>query len=482
MTGAGSPAGVPLPHGFRVVLDPTTRVLHGGRLLLGGEPRRLWRLSSAGADVLAELSRAPVISASGARLARRLLDAGFAHPLPPEDTPPLRTVVIIPVRDRAEALDRCLQALGQSHEVLVVDDGSTDAGAVTSVAARHRADLVRRRRTGGPAAARNTGLEVLQRDVAAIAFLDSDCVPPPDWLACLVPHFADPLVAAVAPRVRPSARCGERRTLLDRYTVARSPLDMGLHPAPVRPGGAVAYVPSAALVLRRAALEDCGPSRFDEQLRYGEDVDLVWRLLDAGWRVRYEPSVEVRHEEPRRWRAFVARRYRYGTSAGPLARRHGDRVAPAVLGSWPTVSAAFALVRRPAPAAAATAYGAWRLWRRLRPGVPGPLIAQMSVRSVMDTLLGLSSATARIAFPLALASAFVPGRRRALRGATVAVWISAPALRAWLRDRPAIDPLRWTTIYLLDDLCYGVGVWRGSVSARTTAPLTPRTTRPSTKD
>ena len=48
-------------------------------------------------------------------------------------------------------------------------------------------------------------------------------------------------------------------------------------------------MPTAALVVRRAVLED----GLDTALRYGEDVDLVWRLHDAGWRVRYDPAVVV---------------------------------------------------------------------------------------------------------------------------------------------------------------------------------------------
>ena len=39
-------------------------------------------------------------------------------------------------------------------------------------------------------------------------------------------------------------------------------------------------------------------SGFDADLRVGEDVDLVWRLVDAGWSVRYQPSVTVFHREP----------------------------------------------------------------------------------------------------------------------------------------------------------------------------------------
>jgi len=93
----------------------------------------------------------------------------------------------------------------------------------------------------------------------------------------------------------------------------RSPLDMG-------PNRIVPYVPSAALIVRT-------PVRFDETLRYGEDVDLIWRLLDQGHRVVYDPSVVVLHHEA----DVLRRRFRYGTSAAPLAARHPTRLRHVVL-------------------------------------------------------------------------------------------------------------------------------------------------------
>jgi len=53
----------------------------------------------------------------------------------------------------------------------------------------------------------------------------------------------------------------------------------------------VPFVPSACLLIRR----NCFGDGFDETLRYGEDVDLVWRLHDRGWLVRYVADVAVTH-------------------------------------------------------------------------------------------------------------------------------------------------------------------------------------------
>src|ERR1039458_2931975 len=100
----------------------------------------------------------------------------------------------------------------------------------------------------GPAAARNTGLAAA--DTPLVAFLDSDCVPRPGWLDPLLPHFADPAVGAVAPRIVPHEN---GRTWLARYEGASSTLDMGERPSIVRPGSRVPYVPGATLGVRKTA-------------------------------------------------------------------------------------------------------------------------------------------------------------------------------------------------------------------------------------
>src|SRR5690606_26633581 len=133
------------------------------------------------------------------------------------------------------------------------------------------------------------------------------------WLAHLLGHFDDERLALVAPRVRSAhgdvIGTNPSRLLVD-YERSHSPLDLGPRPALVRPGSRVGHVPAAALVVRRAALASIGG--FDTELRYGEDVDAVWRLDEAGWRCRYEPDVVVEHRPRLTWGAWAQQRYHYG--------------------------------------------------------------------------------------------------------------------------------------------------------------------------
>src|SRR5262245_4817253 len=349
MTRAEGPhhrAAAALPAGFGVALDPATKQLDPVTLF-GGAPARVLRLSRAGSTALAELRAGPVRSATSGVLARKLTDAGLAHPRPPELALRPDVTVLIPVRDRAVLLDRCLSALGGGYPVVVVDDGSHDPGAVADVAAAHGAAVVRRPVTGGPGAARNTGLLGVTTEL--VAFLDSDCMPGPGWIERLAAHLADPAVAAAAPRmVAVPAGPG----WADRYTTAACCLDLGDAEARVVPGTRVAYVPTAALVVRRAGLlPGAGPGGvFDPAARRGAGVDLGWQLHDGGRRVRYDPAVRVSHHEPRGWAALLTRRFRYGTSAAPLAARHPGQVPPLVLHPWQALTVAGLLAGRPAVA------------------------------------------------------------------------------------------------------------------------------------
>lgn len=466
----------PLPAGLRLALDPSVRRYRDGHVLVGGQPLRAMRLSPAGREAL-EAQQRPADDASPAarQLARRLTDAGLAHPRPRTGSEhrlrhrganvpigQLQVTVVIPVRDRPCELDRCLAALEPGLSVIVVDDGSSDSDTVEAICQRHDARLIRRPRPGGPAAARNAALPHATTDL--VAFLDSDCVPRPGWLERLAAHFADPLVGAVAPRVR--ALTGDRDGLRGRFLAARSPLDMGPREALVAPGARLAYVPSAALVVRRGALG----AGFDPGLRHGEDVDLVWRLHEDGWRVRYDPTARVDHDEPATWGATLARRRGYGRAAAPLAARHPGHLTHLVLSPWPAAAAVALLAGRRGVATAITAAQAALLARRLRAlGVPVHRCVRISAAGVGETLAGAGRAATALAAP-ALPVAAVTRRGRV---AALALVLAGP-LEEWTSRRPRLDPVRWTVACVIDDVAYGAGVWEGCLAVRTLAPLRPR--------
>jgi mycofactocin glycosyltransferase len=453
----------------RIVLDRTVRTFSNGSVLIGGVPGRMITLTPSGVESLAGLLDGGPQPPEAVRLEKRLIEAGMAHPCPSRtDVGPgseLRVTVVVPAHDRIAALDRCLDALGRETRVVVVDDASADPPGVAEVCARHGAQLIARASNGGPGAARNDAIAAIATDL--VAFVDSDCTVTPGWLRGLVWLFDDPDIGAVAPRVRPDrSEPPIAASALARFSDAHSALDMGAVPGEVGPERAVRYLPAAALVVRSTALAE----GFDTRLRVGEDVDLVWRLLDEGWRIRYEPAVTVHHREPESWPRLLGRRFRYGTSAGPLAVRHPDRLAPVELRPWPTASVVAALAGHPWIATALVATPAASLARRLRPGgIPASLPLRWSAEGTGWTLVGVGHAATTLGGPLLMAGALRNRRWAAL----AALLVTLPPAVDWWKRRPNLDPLRWIGASVLDDLAYGAGVWVGCVRARSYRPLLP---------
>lgn len=463
-----------LPDGFAVQVDRKVRVLGSGSTLLGGSPTRLLRLAPAAQGMLSD-GRLEVRDAVSAQLARTLLDATVAHPRPAGGPSHRDVTVVIPVRDNVVGLNRLIASL-RGLRVVVVDDGSQVPVRPEDLTAAHCCDveILRHPESRGPAAARNTGLAACTTDF--VAFLDSDVVPRRGWLEALLGHFCDPTVALVAPRI---VGMVAQDHLVARYEAIRSSLDLGGCEAPVVPYGKVAYVPSAAIICRRSVLRDLGG--FDEALRSGEDVDLCWRLVDAGNRLRYEPIALVAHDHRIALRDWVARKAFYGGSAAPLSARHPDKAAPMVISGWALAGwalMALGSVLGHLASLAITALTGRRVARSMRgpDTAPADVIA-VTLRGLAAAGLQIASALCRHYWPIALLAACVSQRCRRV----VLLAAISDGIVDWLRhsrsDGGDSRPLGLPAYLLLkrvDDLAYGAGLWGGVLRERNLAALKPQ--------
>ncbi|MFJ1646668.1 mycofactocin biosynthesis glycosyltransferase MftF [Streptomyces sp. NPDC088258] len=459
-----------LPHGFVIALDRHTRVLDGGRALVGGFPTRLIRLTPRARRLFTGTTMR-VKDAASALLADRLLELGMANPVverlaaPPEQ----RCTVVVPVRDRPRQLGRLLASIGTGLPVIVVDDGSRDPEAVAAVVAEHGARLVSLPVNVGPAGARNAGWRLVTTPY--VVFADSDIVLTPDTLPTLLRHFADPKVAMAVPRITglPVDRAG----WIARYEHARSALDLGAHPAAVRPGTPVSWASTACTVVRMDALE----GGFDDRMRVGEDVDLCWRLIERGRRVRYEPAATAAHEHRTRLDDWFLRKAVYGTGAHPLAERHPRFIAPAVFAPWSLAFIALLLAQRrwSVPAAGAVLAGVSLKIARKVDGTRHPhrLALRLTANGAFGAVAQTSALLTRHWWPLTVVGCLVS--RRARRAAAVAAL--ADLALEYRRDRVSLDPVRYGIARRLDDLAYGAGVWLSALKGRSSAALRPRISR-----
>ncbi len=425
---------------MRYVLGRGVRI--DGRRIIGGSPPSVLRITEHGQRIIDDIALGNEVGRGV--LLDRLLELGIAHPQPDPrllkraDGEPLVTVVTPTLGALSHVSDHGLGPGG----VIVVDDGSDPP--VVGATVRTATNL-------GPGGARNLGLEHVTTEFCAFVDADVDTGDGAAWLEALLGHFDDPAVAAVAPRVRSRATRGVRGA----YERQHGPLDMGDEPGPVAAGTRLGYVPTAALICRTEVIRSLGG--FDATLRTGEDVDLVWRIVEAGHVVRYDPTVEVTHDPRPTWHAWAHQRIGYGASTAPLARRYPGRLAPVVTSPWSAAACLAPLAARRLSLGVAISAGLVGLaGQRLSRRVP-ELGRATSIRTVAlgtaRTADAIARATRRAWWPLVIIG--VPWRP-VRRLAVVALVAARSPLAA------------------LDDLMHGIGVWKGMLAERSVASLLPR--------
>jgi N-acetylglucosaminyl-diphospho-decaprenol L-rhamnosyltransferase len=211
----------------------------------------------------------------------------------------------------AELLDACLTALpgalGPLHaEVVVVDNASSDASV--DVAAAHDVQVIVNGANEGYARAMN---QALADTVAPVVIaLNPDTVPPPGSLAALVEALrATPTAGLVAPRLvhadgRPQHSAYRFPSVALAAVVCFTPprlqrgrwgerwrLEAAVAPDP---SGPVDWVIGAVHVIRRDALAGAAPYS-ERWFMYAEDLELCWRLANAGWTTELVAEVAVPH-------------------------------------------------------------------------------------------------------------------------------------------------------------------------------------------
>ncbi|MDX6286220.1 MAG: hypothetical protein QOG53_1705 [Frankiales bacterium] len=246
--------------------------------------------------------------------------------------------VVVCTRDRPQLLAGLIPALVDAQhsgaEVVVVDSASV--GPETQALVSGAGLRVVRCAVPGASHARNAGTAATTSPV--LVFTDDDCRPERDWYAPLVRPFADDAVGFATGRVLPGTGAGRAMSPMTSdeprvWSSSDDVADMG-H--------------GANMAIRRSALESI--AGFDEvlgagaPLRAGEDKDMFWRLLRAGWQGRFVPESAVEHAAWRGHRESFGTGYGYGVGIGARAAKVArlDGVRP----SRPVVRASLASLRQ----------------------------------------------------------------------------------------------------------------------------------------
>jgi GT2 family glycosyltransferase len=342
----------------------------------------------------------------------------------------------------ADTLDGLMDLAYPNYEVIVVDDGSTDATG--SIASEYDVALITTPNRG-LSNARNTGL--WRSSGRIVAYIDADARPDPHWLDYLSASFEDSKYVAVGGPNIASPGDGD---------VAECISNAPGNPTHVMLSDRVAeHIPGCNMAFRREALIAVGG--FDPRFRVaGDDVDICWRMRDSGGTIGFSPSAVVWHHRRNSIRAFWRQQVGYGAAEGQLEakwpERHNNagqmawsgriygsgqfrsprRRALIYRGPWGTAPFQSIYEREPGDVWVLAAAGQWRL-------LVGGLLALAAIGAAWTPLLA--------AAPLALAAGAVmliqasigaahgsySRRRRRLRLLTTALYVLQPLAR--LRGR-----------------------------------------------
>jgi glycosyltransferase involved in cell wall biosynthesis len=238
---------------------------------------------------------------------------GTCPPHPPRT--PMVSVVICAYNAERTMLP-CMESLRRlkypNYEVVIVDDGSRDRTA--EIAMGFPEFRLIRQPNKGLSVARNVGLFAARGDI--IAYTDSDCVVDPDWLTLMVramveggfdgcggpnyaPHEEGRVEGCVA--AAPGAPC--------HVLVADDRAE---------------HLAGCNMVFTKAALLAVGG--FDAQFTSaGDDVDICWRILDAGFTLGYCPAAFVWHFRRNTVKAYYGQQRGYGRAEAALYLKYPER-------------------------------------------------------------------------------------------------------------------------------------------------------------
>ncbi|MDP8958578.1 MAG: glycosyltransferase [Actinomycetota bacterium] len=255
----------------------------------------------------------------------------------PSAVDPAAVSVVVCTRDRPRLLEGCLEALQRLDpppgEVVVVDNAPTSA-ATREVAERWGVRRVLESRPGLDRA-RNTGWRKASGQV--VLFIDDDARADPRLVAAMGAAFVGPEVAAVTGLVLPAELHSYPQTSFEQFEGGMGKgYERRLYHRESAPVGLEAFRVGVGtnMAFRRRILEEVGG--FDPSLdvgtatRGGGDLDMFYRVLEAGRVVVYEPCAVVRHIHRRHRAALVGQMRDYGTSfAAYLAKRAEESPAQA---------------------------------------------------------------------------------------------------------------------------------------------------------
>ncbi len=226
-----------------------------------------------------------------------------------------RVSVVVASYNGARTLKTCLVSLEKlnypDYEVILVDDGSRDDTA--RIAGEHPRVRYIYQENKGLSVARNTGIHAATGEV--VAFTDSDCRADEDWLFYLIGDLVRGDFTAIG---------GHNFLPPEDSWVAAAVMASPGGPAHVMLNDREAeHIPGCNMAFYKWALDEI--AGFDPIYRKaGDDVDVCWRIQQAGYRIGFSPAGFVWHYRRSTVKAYLKQQCGYGEAEALLITKHPE--------------------------------------------------------------------------------------------------------------------------------------------------------------
>ncbi len=233
--------------------------------------------------------------------------------------------IIIPTYNRKIFLANCLKSLfnqtypKEKYEIIIVDDGSNDGTKefITGLQSKYNAYNLNYfyQRNKGWASSRNLGIKKTKGKI--IVFIDTDCIANKNWLESILMSFgkAPKRVGGIG---GPTVVKFYKQNIIAQ--IDQAILNHFINK--FKKDKEALFLPTCNLSIKKEIFAKIGNFDTDFDKEAGEDSEFCWRIIKNGYKLIYEPRMQVEHLQRDTFSSFLLQNFTYGRGMYLVRKKH----------------------------------------------------------------------------------------------------------------------------------------------------------------